>query len=138
MDDLEQQQPDVSDFQTNVDHLRSEVERLEQLLKQSNEAARGRIMQAQLSAAAIRAGMVDLDGLKLLDLSEAKANDWGEVEGVDQIMAEMKHQKPWLFRGGSSSSRANPPPAQPVRTKLAAEMTAEEYRIARAELLRRR
>jgi hypothetical protein len=138
MDDLEQQRPDVGDFQTNVDHLRSEVERLEQLLKESNEAARGRIMQAQLSTAAIRAGMVDLDGLKLFDFSEAKANEWGEVEGVDRIMAEMKQQKPWLFRGASSSSRANPPPAQPVRTKLASEMTADEYRIARAELLRRR
>jgi hypothetical protein len=138
MDDLEQHPADINNFQANVDHLRAEVQRLEQLLKESNEAARGRIMQAQLNAAAIRAGMIDLDGLKLLDLSTAKANEWGEVERVDEIISDMKRAKPWLFRGGSSSAGANPPPAQPVRCKLATEMTLDEYRMARAELLRRR
>lgn len=138
MDIPEQQPAEVNEFQANVDELRSEVQRLEQLLQESNAASRSRIMKAQLDGAAIRAGMVDLDGLKLLDTSTAKVNEWGEIERVDEIMAEMKRAKPWLFRGPSSSSQANPPPAEPARTKLATKMTPEEYQIARAELLRRR
>ncbi len=134
----QEQHADIDDFQTTVADLRAEIERLEQHLKELNEAAKSRVMQAHLSTAAMRAGMVDLDGLKLFDLSAAKANEHGEIEGVDEIMMVMKREKPWLFRGGSSSPRANPPPAQAVRSKNAMDMTRDEYRSARAELLRRR
>jgi len=137
-DDQEQEASDVADLQTTVAGLRAEIQRLEQRLKESNEAARERLIQAQLSAAAVRAGMIDLDGLKLLDTSGAKANEHGELDGPDAMIAELKQRKPWLFRSASSSAGVNPPPAQSPRAKKATEMTLEEYRAARAELLRRR
>lgn len=118
--------------------LRAQVEQLQQTLREATEESKNRLMQSQLRAAAVQAGMVDLDGLKLVDMSRAKPNEYGELENVADLMIEVKREKPWLFGGHSSSSRANPPPAQPARAKSASEMTHDEYRAARAELLRRR
>jgi hypothetical protein len=129
---------EMIDVDTTVAELRDQIAQLQQLMLQVNEESKNRLMQSQLRAAAVQAGMVDLDGLKLIDVSRTKPNDYGELEGVADFMAEVKREKPWLFGGQSSSSRANPPPAQPVRAKSASEMTDDEYRAARAELLRRR
>jgi len=114
------------------------AEALERQLRESNEAAHARIVRAELKAEALRAGMIDLDGLKLLDLSRVRLNEAGEVEGAAALMAQLRRDKPWLFGGHSSSSRAAPPPSQPPRAKLATEMTLEEWRAARTEMLRRR
>ena len=60
-------------------------------------ALRGRLLQAELRTAAVRAGMVDLDGLKLLDTSQVTLNDRDEVVGAEALMAQMRRAKPWLF-----------------------------------------
>lgn len=139
MSDQASQQPsEIPEIDITIEDLRGEIRRLEQALHESAEAARARLIQSQLRAAAAAAGMVDLDGLKLVDPARAKPNQHGELEAAAELMAGLKREKPWLFGGHSSSSRANVPPAQPPRAKLASEMTADEYRAARAELLRRR
>jgi hypothetical protein len=104
----------------------------------AHAGADARVIRAELKAEALRAGMVDLDGLKLVDLSTAKLNEQGEVDGGAALMAQLKREKPWLFGGLSSSSTAALPPAAPPRQKLATEMTDAEYRAARADLLKRR
>jgi len=139
MSESETQQPRrAAEDEATIEDLRARAEALEQQLRQMNEAAQARLVHAELKAAALHAGMVDLDGLKLVDLSRAKLNEQGDVEGAAELMAELKRAKPWLFGGISSSSRATPPPAHPPRAKLATQMTLEEYRTARAELLRRK
>jgi hypothetical protein len=130
--------PDAVEADRMVTELRAKIEQLEQTLRDANEEAKNRLMQSQLRTAAVQAGMIDLDGLKLVDVARAKSNEYGELEGAADLMVEVRREKPWLFGGYSSSSRASPPPAQPVRTKSASEMTQDEYRAARAELLRRR
>ncbi len=121
-----------------IEELRARTDALEKQLRESNEAARASLVRAELKAEALRAGMVDLDGLKLFDSTALKVSDTGEVDGAAELMARMKREKPWLFASASSSSPTAPPQAAPMRNKRATEMTAEEYRIARAELLRRR
>ncbi len=111
---------------------------LEQKLAQVEAEARERLVRAELKAEAVRAGMVDLDGLKLIDTGAVKLSDAGEVEGGAALMREMKRAKPWLFGPASSSSTAAAPPAQPPRQKSAREMSFDEWQAARAELLRRR
>jgi len=130
--------PETGELEGSVSELRETIQRLEQSLADLQASSRTRLAQAELKTAATRAGMIDLDGLKLVELSRLKANDLGELENIDELMAELKREKPWLFAGQSSSSRATVPPARPVRSKLATEMTTEEYRAARAELVRRR
>lgn len=118
--------------------LRIRAEALERQLTAVQQETKSRLIRAELKAEALRAGMIDLDGLKLIDLSVAKLNDRGEVEGIAAMIIRIKRDKPWLFGGVSSSSRSSAPPAQPPRQKLATEMTDAEYRAARAELLKRR
>jgi hypothetical protein len=118
--------------------LRTRAESLERKLEEMQQQSNARLIQSELKVEAVRLGMVDLDGLKLLDLSTAKLTEDGEVEGAAQLMLQLKKAKPWLFGVMSSSSPVSAPPAQPLRQKLATEMTDAEYRIARAAVLKQR
>jgi hypothetical protein len=97
-----------------------------------------RLIAANLRTEAVRAGMIDLDGLKLLDTSAVELGPDDRVVGSRQLMDDLRRQKPWLFGTPSSSSGAIPPVSQPVRQKTALEMSAEEYAAARAILTKRR
>jgi hypothetical protein len=121
-----------------VADLRLRAEALEQQLTVVQRDAENRLIRAELKAEAVRAGILDLDGLKLVDTSGVKLNETGDVEGAPQIIAQLRQAKPWLFGSASSSSIAAPPPAQPPRQKRATDMTEAEWRAARADILRRR
>lgn len=97
---------------------------------------RNRLMLADLRTEAVKAGMVDLDGLKLVDVSKIQLGDDDRVVDGRKIMDELRRGKPWLFRSGSSSSPSQPPASQPVRQKTAMEMSDDEYMSARAALTR--
>lgn len=116
--------------------LRARAETLERRLATAEQEARARMVQAELKVEALRAGIIDLDGLKLLEPSQVEIGDAGEVKNATDVISQFRRAKPWLFGSGSSSSLANPPPAQPPRQKLATEMTDAEYRAARAAILK--
>jgi hypothetical protein len=96
---------------------------------------------AALRLAAKDAGMVDLDGLKLLDAESVTVADDGSVTIPDTYFQTAKAAKPWLFGtpNSTSSSSTAPPPKLPVESKPknARDMTTDEYRVARATLARR-
>ena len=115
-----------------------DVAALQARIAQIEADAQARILRAELRAEAVRAGMVDLDGLKLIDTARVRFAESGEVEGAAALMQEMKRAKPWLFAPASSSSTAAAPKTEPPRAKSATEMSEEEWRAARAEMLRRR
>ncbi len=103
-------------------------------VKGATTAADQRVIRAELKAAALNAGMVDLDGLKLADMSTVKLNDAGEVEGADALMETMKKLKPYLFGAASSSTGKEPPkPGDPTKKK-ASEMTDAEREVAARSL----
>ena len=116
--------------------LRARAETLERRLVSAEQEARTRMVQAELKVEALRAGIIDLDGLKLLEPSRVEIGEAGEVKNAADVISQFRRAKPWLFGSGSSSSLANPPPAQPPRPKLASEMTDAEYRAARAAILK--
>lgn len=101
-------------------------------------ALRAKLVQAELRTAAARAGMIDLDGVKLVDASHLSVTESGDLIEAPDIMARLRVEKPWLFGRGSSSSAAVAPRATPPKPKTAMEMSVDEWRVARAELLRRR
>ena len=119
-----------------VAELRARAEAAERRLEETTREAQSRVLNAELKVEAIRAGIVDLDGLKLLDLKDARLTSEGELLNATELMAQLRRTKPWLFGSTSSSSQASPPPAQPPRQKLATEMTDDEYRAARAAVLK--
>ena len=110
---------------------------LERRLAELEAATATRLIRAELKAEAVRAGMVDLDGLKLIDIAHLKLDDDGNVAGAAELMRQLRRAKPWLFGGASTSSAASAPPTTPPRPKLATEMTDSEWQSARTELLKR-
>ena len=55
------------------------------------------LVRAELKAEAVRAGMIDLDGLKLVDPADVRVNEAGEIEGAAMLMQKLRRAKPWLF-----------------------------------------
>src|SRR5258708_2338543 len=70
------------------------LNQVEEYKRQSND----RIIRAELRAQATAAGMHDLDGLKLADLSTVKLDDNGDVIGADELITKLKETKPYLFK----------------------------------------
>ena len=132
-------QADVGESATEeLASLRARADRLERELLDMGTAARERLVRAELRMEAVKAGMIDLDGLKLADLAQVSVGEDGEVQGGAALMNRLRGEKPWLFTRSSSSSTASPPPGAAVRQRLATEMSLDEWKLARAELLRRR
>jgi len=96
------------------------------------DAFQSRLVVANLRTEAVRAGMVDLDGLKLIDMSAVRLDNDDKIVGGRKLMDDLRRNKPWLFAVTSSSSAAAAPASQPVRPKTALEMTDAEYTAARA------
>jgi hypothetical protein len=96
----------------------------------TQKAANERVIRAEMKAFAIKAGIVDLDILKLADLASIKLNDKGEVEGAEELIAKLKETKPYAFGDGkaSTSGTAPVPPRQPGTAKKASELSDEEYK----------
>lgn len=137
MPDTDQAQP--ASTEEMLAELRKRAENLEHQLAETRRRAEDRLIDAELRSEALRAGIADPDGLKLLDRSAVKLNENGDVENAAALIADMKRTRPWLFpaAGKSSSAAVSPPPVQPPRTKLATEMSEDEWRSARAALLKR-
>jgi hypothetical protein len=94
---------------------------------EARSAADARVIRAELKAAAIKAGIIDLDGLKLLDTSEVKLDDQGDVVIPDGFFDNAKRNKPWLF-GSTTSQTQSPPRQEPPRKKTAKDMDDNELR----------
>ena len=102
----------------------------------AEQVAGERVLRAELKAAALRAGMVDLDGLKLADLASVRLLDDGSVEGAEALMESLKAAKPYLFGRVNSTSAPHVPPRPTVPGPLdARQLTAEQYRAAKEKLI---
>jgi hypothetical protein len=126
--------PDAS---VSDDDLQDRLDKLERESLENRKQTDQRLILAELKVEALRAGIVDLDGLKFVDLSEVRLDDDGGVAGGMELINQLKRAKPWLFSGSSSSSVAKAPPSGPIRQKLVKDMTGDEYRIARANIIKR-
>lgn len=107
------------------DEVRAEV------MKEADQ----RVLMAELKSEAVKAGMVDVDGLKLADLSGVTIKD-GKLEGADALFTSLKESKPYLFGQppSNSSSTQTPPAAKNPEAKHAKDMTDAEYAAEKAKL----
>jgi hypothetical protein len=95
-----------------------------------------RLLQANLRTEAVRAGMIDLDGLRMIDTTKIKIDNEGNIIDGKGLMQSLQKKKPWLFGSMSSSSTLPTPSSAPVRQKSAMDMSDEEYISARAALVK--
>ncbi|MDE8343109.1 MAG: hypothetical protein POG24_04745 [Acidocella sp.] len=117
---------------------RERAEIAEHRLQEALARSRQGLIKAGLKNAAIQAGMIDLDGIKLIDTAAFEIDDREELVGVNAVMQQLQHDKPWLFNRASTSSGAMPPAVQPPTPRRATDMSHAEWKAARADLLRRR
>jgi hypothetical protein len=129
---------EVSTGEDDLISLRAKNLELETALRDTQEVANRRLIDAELRHHALKNGMVDLDGLKLIDPVDVNVDETGTVKGAASVISKLQREKPWLFMSVNSSSLASAPPSTPARSKLATEMSLQEWRTARAELVRRR
>lgn len=108
----------------------------EEKVSAATKAGNDRIIRAELKAVALKAGLVDLDGLKLADLSKVTLDDKGEVQGADALLEQLKKDKPYLFGAASTSTGKPAPKPGDQQKKSAKDMTPEEYAAAEAEFLK--
>ena len=129
----------MTDEMNDAEDWQARAQNAEAALSRVQAEAEARLIRAELKAEALRAGMVDLDGLKLLDVADLRMTEVGDVADAPAVLARLKRAKPWLFgMAMSSSSAANPPRPEPPRTRHANDLSHEEWVAARAALLRRR
>jgi hypothetical protein len=129
LDTVVQEDPDAD--------LRARLYKLEQDSQETRRLNEKRLMLAELKVEAMRANMIDLDGLQFLDMNQIRLDEDGSVADGAELIGRLKRTKPWLFATPSSSSIAKVPPSGPTRQKLARDMSDEEYRIARANIIKR-
>jgi hypothetical protein len=117
--------------------LRTRADALERQLQDVERNAALQLRQSELKAEALRAGIVDVDGLRLIDPSSLEGRHGGDFDAAS-LVDRLRRDKPWLFGAGNSSSASTAPPAVPAKRRLAMDMSVDEWRAARADLLRRR
>ncbi|OYV32070.1 MAG: hypothetical protein B7Z81_13355 [Acidocella sp. 20-61-6] len=121
------------------ENWQARAEMAEAALSRVQAEAEVRLIQAELKAEAVRAGMIDLDGLKLLNVDDIRLSETGELVEAEKLFSKLKRTKPWLFSQSSSSSvAANPPLPEAPRALHANDLSHEEWISARAALVRRR
>lgn len=127
----------AAEIQAALDKANGDLRAASERLTASEAAALDRVLRAELKTLAVKEGMVDLDGLKILDLSGVTLDKDGKLVGADALMEAAKKSKPYLFGAvASSSGTAKVPGATPPVAKSAKDMTAEEYATAKAELIK--
>ena len=120
-----------------LEALRTRADALERQLQEVESNAITRLRDFELKTEALRAGILDLDGLRLLEPKQLSGNT-ANFSSPSEVVSQLRQERPWLFGSPSSSSLASTPAAVPAKRKLATEMTVDEWRAARSDLLRRK
>jgi hypothetical protein len=89
------------------------------------------IILSKLQTEALKAGIVDVDGIKLADLSSLSIDENNVLQGASEVISSLKESKPYLFKKGESSTTYHKQPPKPSsdRTPVdATQLSGDEYR----------
>jgi len=101
------------------------LQKIEEKLKADQE----RIIRAELKVFATKAGMIDVDDVRYVDLSTVKFSEDGDVMGAKEAVEALKAKKPHYFKQNSSSpSFGTPKPGEEMKPFNAMSVTDDEYR----------
>ncbi|TLU72689.1 phage scaffolding protein [Lichenicoccus roseus] len=95
-----------------------------------------RIIRSELKAHAIRAGIVDLDALRLADTATLSLGDNGDVVGAEALIDGLRLQKPYLFvdsqarSGVATTAQTLRAPAPALPTEMDARTLPREAWLA--------
>ena len=98
-------------------------------VKTIEATANEKVLRAELRALAREAGILDLDDLKLMDVSGLKVDDEGNVTGADALIKAFKEAKPYKFKElSSTSATTQTPKADAGKPKKVSDMNKDEVR----------
>ena len=123
-------------YRNKAKEAKAAADAAEARLAEAEAAATQRIIRAELKAEAIKAGLLDLDGLKLADLSAVALDEHGEVSGAADVLHALKQAKPYLFGAVGTTSRTQEPPKQREPKPFDARTATAEERAAKAKEMR--
>lgn len=110
-------------------------ESADKAVQEAKTNADQRVIRAELKAIAVAHGMIDMDGLKLADMTKVTLDEHGEVVGAEDMMKALKESKPYLFKAGTTSNpQGTPPKKDDTKTKTAADMTDAEWKAEKRKL----
>jgi len=108
--------------------LQSQVEKT----SKAHQDMQKRVIEIELKAQAMSAGLKDLDFLKMIDTSQLKMNDDGSVQGLEKAINDFKASKPQLFgadKKTSSSKNESMPASEKKSSNIdALKMSDEDWR----------
>jgi predicted RNase H-like nuclease (RuvC/YqgF family) len=100
--------------------------------KRLQSAYEQRLIRAELKAAAMEEGLVDMDAFKMMDLSSVKIADDGEITGVKELIGDFKKSKPYLFKEVTTSNKdSGAPPADKNAGEKPTYSTPKEFNDAK-------
>jgi len=104
--------------------------------------ANGRVIRSELKAHALRAGIIDLDGLRLADTSKLALNEEGDVVGAETLIETLRKEKPYLFADtragvstGTTGQTQRPPSPAASSTMDARTLSRDDWQTERNRLL---
>lgn len=127
-----------------VETLRRENAQRRTENKQLRDEMQKITIRSELKTAAMSAGIVDLDALRMFDISKVTISADGDVVGVNELITDMQARKPYLFSKSSdvkttsqndqkidvktkTSSDAKAPEKTPPKSKTAKDFSTEEF-----------
>lgn len=106
-------------------------------LEESKNSVKEQVKLSKLEALAVKEGLVDPDGLKLLDFSKVELQEDGTLKGAEDVLKAAKEAKPYLFgekRNSTTTTTTTPKKGDetPVDVRT---LSAEEYAKEKATVL---
>lgn len=137
-EELAEAQTALTAAQGQSETARTEAQARVEATQKVADKFKGAAISAELKAAAVAAGIIDLDLIDMIPKASLTIDDEGRVTGVQEAVAAYKVAKPTFFQVAGPAPRAasgslhtpapNPnPPVKPLR-----QMTKEEYAAAKA------
>lgn len=133
-------------YKAKVESEKKQLSELATLTAQEKKAIenkivdmQSRLIDSELKVAATAAGLQDLDFVKLIDKSNLKIDEAGNVTGVKEAVEEFKKQKAFLFqperRQHSTNNASFPEQRDQPNMRSAHEMNEDEWK-SKAALMR--
>lgn len=132
-----QEMTEVERLQAEKDEAAKKVVEASELAQKAQEKANARILNTEIKSVARSLNANDPnDVLALLDKSEIKVDEEGNIQGVESAVESLKASKPWMFKqviGVDASGGSNP-----ATNPKANELTALEKELTetKAEALK--
>lgn len=99
-----------------VNNGKKAVEQEAEKFKPVKEKLEGRILQSELKAAAVEAGLKDLDLLPLIKRDAIKLDDEGNPTGIEDAIKAFKEAKPEYFKADGGNKEEKTPPVPPKKS----------------------